>query len=148
MQSNSSTNAALAREDTWRSATQEAPGSERELRFRDLLRGDLEKVHDALRTDPHRRNPVLRAIFALLRWTESSDDVQIELPFCPPLPILWAERCCAAGVRTVLVFAVARATRRSCASPTAAGGFRPTSSSASSNASIVAGLAARPPASA
>lgn len=92
MRPNISTVSPVASEDGARSASGEAPGAGSDLHFRDVLRGDLAKVHRALRTDPYRVNPVLRSIFAVLRWMEPPHDQLMELPFCPPLPILWAER--------------------------------------------------------
>ncbi len=92
MRSHTSTVSPVASGSEASRSPDEAPHVESNLRFRDVLRGDIAKIQGALRTDPHLSNPVLRLIFAVLRWIEPPRDQLMELPFCPPLPILWAER--------------------------------------------------------
>lgn len=89
---NTATVSPVVPKDEGRSAAEDAPSAGNDLRFRDVLHGDLAKVFHALRTDPDHVNPVLRLIFAVRHWMEPPHAQMMELPYCTPLPILWAER--------------------------------------------------------
>jgi len=60
--------------------------------LRDLLSGDMAKIHRALATRSDRESWLRRALGALRRWSEPSGPRVIKLPYCPPLALFWSWR--------------------------------------------------------
>jgi hypothetical protein len=60
--------------------------------IRNLLSGDMARIHHALAAESGRANPLRRVLAALRRWSEPAGAQVIKLPYCPPLAALWSWR--------------------------------------------------------